>query len=246
MAPQPLTWDGKDAQGNPLAWDTDGLTWDGTMPERRKTMPHLRVQLGFSRAPDHSVEETAGAVIDGLYTCAAYPTPPVTKVALQAALTAFTSAIAAQQHGGTTATAEKDAKRETLVTMLRQLAAYVQQNCADDMPTLLASGFDAVTTNHAQHQLEKPVISRVENGVSTQLLVTVKPVATARCYEMRYAVIASGGLPGPYQPAGLFTSSRAMPLNNLTPGTSYQIQVRAVGGSTGYSDWSDPSSHMSM
>ncbi len=29
-------------------------------------------------------------------------------------------------------------------------------------------------------------------------------------------------------------------------GTNYSIQVRAVGGLTGYSDWSDPVSHMSM
>lgn len=37
-----------------------------------------------------------------------------------------------------------------------------------------------------------------------------------------------------------------MPLNGLTPGTQYQVQVRAIGGSTGYSDWSDSVSHMSM
>ena len=37
-----------------------------------------------------------------------------------------------------------------------------------------------------------------------------------------------------------------MPVNGLTPGTNYTFQVRAIGGSTGYSDWSDPVSHMSM
>jgi len=35
-------------------------------------------------------------------------------------------------------------------------------------------------------------------------------------------------------------------MTNLTPGTTYNVQVRAIGGSTGYSDWSDPSSHMSL
>ncbi|MGH7976559.1 MAG: fibronectin type III domain-containing protein [Limisphaerales bacterium] len=35
-------------------------------------------------------------------------------------------------------------------------------------------------------------------------------------------------------------------LTDLTPGAMYSVQVRAVGGSTGYSDWSDPVSHMAM
>jgi len=77
-------------------------------------------------------------------------------------------------------------------------------------------------------------------------LVKVKPIANAKCYEVRYAALGAGGAPGPWQSGGLFTNSRSMPLNGLTPGTNYSLDVRAVGGSTGYSDWSDPVSHMSM
>jgi hypothetical protein len=40
--------------------------------------------------------------------------------------------------------------------------------------------------------------------------------------------------------------ARRLVLENLTPGTVHAIQVRAVGGSTGYSYWSDPVSHMAM
>lgn len=32
----------------------------------------------------------------------------------------------------------------------------------------------------------------------------------------------------------------------FSPGGNYPFQVRAVGGSTSYSDWSDPVSHMSL
>jgi hypothetical protein len=46
---------------------------------------------------------------------------------------------------------------------------------------------------------------------------------------------------------GVFSSdSRRIVFDELTPGTIYTVQVRALGGSTGQSDWSDPSSHMSM
>jgi hypothetical protein len=33
---------------------------------------------------------------------------------------------------------------------------------------------------------------------------------------------------------------------NLTPGVTYTFKFRALGGSTGSGDWSDPVSHMSM
>ena len=78
------------------------------------------------------------------------------------------------------------------------------------------------------------------------ILPRITAVANARCYEVRYAAIGPNGAPGSWQNGGLFTSSRTITINGLTPGTNYTFQVRAVGGSTGYSDWSDPVSHMSL
>lgn len=64
-------------------------------------------------------------------------------------------------------------------------------------------------------------------GVSvTDKIVKVKPLANAKACEVRYAAVA-GGTPGAWQNGGLYTNSRSMPLNGLTPGTQYQVQVRA-------------------
>jgi hypothetical protein len=47
--------------------------------------------------------------------------------------------------------------------------------------------------------------------------------------------------------ADVFTGdSQHIIFNALTAGTTYTIQVRALGGLTGESDWSDPVSHMAM
>lgn len=112
--------------------------------------------------------------------------------------------------------------------------------------TLLSSGFDAVSTNKAQSPLDTPEIISLTNGITGQLLVSVKPMDNAKCYGVRCAAMGPGGTLGAWQTGGLFTVSRSMRVSGLTRGTDYTVQVRAIGGSTGYSDWSNPSSHMCM
>jgi hypothetical protein len=42
------------------------------------------------------------------------------------------------------------------------------------------------------------------------------------------------------------TQARRIVVGNLTPGTTYNLSARAVGGSEGSSEWSDPVSHMAI
>ncbi len=44
--------------------------------------------------------------------------------------------------------------------------------------------------------------------------------------------------------AGVVTQARWFVIPGWIPGTTYTVQIRAVGGTTGHSDWSDPISHM--
>jgi hypothetical protein len=246
MAKIPVTFDGKDAQGKPLRWDS-GLKMDGfSTSTPTKSMYQLRVLLGFATASDHALEETATSVLSKLYDEPIFANPPVSKQELQAALTAFSLAIAAALHGGPVETADKNNKRDTLIRLLRKLASFVQERHGNDLAVLLSSGFEAVSTNRASVQLAQPTIKDILNGMTCQLIVRVSPVANAKCYEVRYALIAPGGALGPWQGGGLHTTSRSMPIGHLTPGGNYQFQVRAIGGITGYSDWSDPVSHMSL
>ena len=210
-------------------------------------MALLRVLLGFADASDHVIEETAGHVSTGLYAAAVFAAPPVTKTALQTGLTNFTAAIAAQQQGGTAATAEKQVARDALIAQLRQLALYVQQvvqgitEPAASMAALLSSGFEAVSNSHAQQPLATPGIGNIANVGTGRLQLRVTPVANARMYEVQ-----SKSGTGDWVSAGMYQSTRQLIVTGLTPGTTYTFQVRAVGGSTGQSDWSDPSSHMSL
>jgi len=64
-------------------------------------------------------------------------------------------------------------------------------------------------------------------------------VDNAKAYEVRLS-----SAPNVWQAGGMFTQARRIVVQDLTPGTTYTFQVRAIGGSTGYSGWSDPLSHM--
>ena len=246
MTSKALTWDGKDDRGKPLTWDTPGRRWDGTVSQNRGTHMNgnIRVLLGLVGAKDHTIEEIAGAVIKGLTNNPAFPSPPVTPAAMQTAKDRFTVAIAAQNMGGKAATIEKNAARAALVGLIRLQAAYVQGNCNNDLQTLTSSGFEAVINSHAQTPLVTPNIVSLDNGNTGELLVKINPVANARCLEVRYAAVAATGAPGPWQTAGLYTDSRSMSITGLTPATTYAVQVRAVGSSSRYSDWSDSVTHM--
>jgi hypothetical protein len=120
-------------------------------------------------------------------------------------------------------------------------ANYVEGEKSTDLSALLSSGFDTVKTDRTQIVLPKPVIDRIDNPATKQIGLRLQPVQTARAYEVRISYGTNG-----WQAVGVFTQSRQILIENLTPGTTYSIQARAVGGSTGYSDWSDPVSHMSM
>jgi hypothetical protein len=216
--------------------------------KEEKIMPQIRVSLGFARSADHQLEETAGEVIAGMTGNASYPTPPVTMAALQTALTEFTAAQAAQASGGPPATAVKEAKGEALIDLLRLVANSVQGvvdalegSAADKLALLLSSGFEAVATARTRSPLATPGVPAVENGISGQLILRVRPVKNAKSYEVRYALAD-----GVWKMGGIFTGARAMPINGLTPGQMYTLQMRAIGGTTGYSGWSDPVQRMSL
>jgi hypothetical protein len=72
-----------------------------------------------------------------------------------------------------------------------------------------------------------------QNSVWVQagLLCTVKAYRNARAYELQYtaSVPERNGSGSSWQKANGFTSSRSMPINGLTPSTTYTVQACALG-----------------
>ncbi|MEP2775870.1 MAG: fibronectin type III domain-containing protein [Luteolibacter sp.] len=202
-----------------------------------------RVSFAFNRGSDSAMLNTAYAVSLNLYSAPVFIAPPITQVDLDAGIAALEAAKAAMVQGGTAATQTRDLRKQDLYALLQQLAYYVNVESNNDLATLLSSGFEAVDTSRTSEQLLAPVNVNVKNGLSHQSLTTIKAVKNARSYEMQYAMHNDTGEPE-WSASIAFTNSRNMPVDNLIAGKYYIYRVRAVGGSTGYSDWSEIVMHL--
>jgi len=194
----------------------------------------IRVALSFATFADNDVNSMAILVIVCLKNNALFPNLPVSIAALTALQTAYQNALTTwQAQGGKINNAVKSEAKDALVSALRQEAAYVQSLT----PTLtvsqvLSSGFDVANASSTSVPLTQPVFT-LDNSVTTQLTVYLTAVPNAKAYQVQYSTGT-----GAWQEAGIYPNTKGIVLTGLTPGTIYNVRIRAVGGSTQYSPWS--------
>jgi hypothetical protein len=192
-----------------------------------------RVSMAFARLKDNQIGLFAGSVSLGLTNNPSFPDLPVSLADLSAATDAYWSAFMDSMRGGILQTAAKKEARTRLIGILRDEAHYVQIVAKTQLSALLSSGFTAIDRNTATSPLAKPLIKSVLNQYNGQLWLRIRRVPNARSYQVRLKIGDGEWLDG-----GIHPQARKIVLPGLTPGTIYTIQVRALGGSTGYSDWS--------
>jgi hypothetical protein len=190
--------------------------------------------------PDPALDEFFNNIINCFTGNAAYPALPVLVPDLTILNTKFRDAISQAAGGGLVDTAAKKKARAALEDAGRKNAGYVEIIASHDLETLLSSGYLPASTNKAQSPLDQPMITELSNLASTQLLLRITPINTAKAYQVQTSI--NGGVA--WQEAGIFTQARRIVLMNLVPGTLYNVRVRAIGGSTGASEWSQPMPQM--
>jgi len=200
-----------------------------------------RVSLGFAKFQNTQLSAFSNSVIVALTGNAAFPDLPVDLADLAGAGDAYSQSLVAMRNGGRMATAAKNTARAQLINLLRDEAHYVQIIAKTDLVTLLSSGFTAISRNSAQSPLAAPFIRQVQRPGSGQLRLVFKPIANARSYQVQLKI---GD--GPWQDGGIYSQARTLIVSGLIPGTVYQIQIRALGGRTGYSAWSPATSCMAV
>jgi len=197
---------------------------------------NIRIALNFATFSKTQLNGFAILVIVCLKNNLLFPTLPVSIADLTALQTAFQDALAAAAQGGVPATTAANEARDAMNVALRQNAAYVQSLTATlTLSQIYTSGYDVVNTNRTQSPLIQPVLSGLDNSLTTKLLVQFGMIPNAKAYQVQFSTGT-----GAWQEAGIFPSTKNVLITSLTPGTTYNVRVRAIGGSTQYSEWSAP------
>ena len=199
-------------------------------------MPRIRTSRLFSKLSDVDLSAFTGEVIAGLTDNQHFTAPPEIPADLQTKKNSFDAAIVAAAGGGRLQSALKDAARAVVIAALNKDASYVDINSNEDRTILLSSGFQPVSTNHAQQVLEAPVIVATTNGPHAgQIHLRVKGDPLRKGIQGRIKAVGSE-----FGPAITFKSAREIVFEGLVAGTTYVMQLVGIGGSTGQSDWSEP------
>jgi hypothetical protein len=193
---------------------------------------NVRVALSFATLPKDQLNSFAILAIVCLKTNPLFPNLPITIAALTTLQTAYQNAMSAAAVGGPKDTALQSESADALIAALRQIAAYIQSLGLTESQ-VLTSGFDVIVWSKTKITLLAPVVSGLDNSISTQLQVWLTAVTGAKAYQVQSCVGT-----GAWQEAGIFPSTKDIIIKNLTPGTVNTVRVRAVGGSTQYSPWS--------
>ncbi|HEY5040632.1 MAG TPA: hypothetical protein VIK53_01365 [Verrucomicrobiae bacterium] len=208
----------------------------------------VTLSQAYKYMPAAMVLSILGWVIKCMTGNAAFPQPPIPLVAavppdpdapvdMTTRMNVLNAAIKNAVGGGTIQTGLKNAALAAAFEGLDANGFYVQTNARTNLALFLTSGYQARSTNRGQSPLDMPAITGIANDISTQLDVHVTPIANAVGYEMQTCLGT-----GAWTTVMFSTQARTITLTGLTTGTVVQVRVRALGGSTGQSDWSMPGS----
>ncbi len=200
-----------------------------------------RVIIGFARLGKDALIMFCQNVIAMMTGNVSYTTPSPTLAVVQTALDLLTTTTQEAMTGDRLKISARRAARRSLLSLMRQLAAYVQGHCNDDLTTLLSSGFQASRRPSSATFPVAPANPRVTAG-PTSGTVYLRHQKSANAYN--YTVQTATSATGPFTEYALSATTRTL-IEGLTPGSTVYIRAQA-NGAKGSSDWSSVVSRMVM
>jgi hypothetical protein len=193
-----------------------------------------RILMNFGSLNNNPLWQRGMAVVLALTGNVRFPNPPVPMAMLKSLLDAFKATIIDSMEGSRRARVTRDSLKAQVVSALKQVATYVQENANGDYS---GTGLETRSTTRKRGQLVttptfRKLYSRPNSG---EIIFLINAVEYARGYQVRYAVLKDGIL-GPWTVVDVMSVKSAFKIK-LTPLTMYALQVQAIGPNN-RSDWS--------
>lgn len=191
-------------------------------------MKKPRVKFDYSGLSDSDLLTFSQAVVAGMTLNTSFFPEPIPTVAAVAAMnTAYSGFLSAAASRDKTAVASKDELRDTLILMLADLAAYVNNLASGDVSKLASSGFAIVKTAEPLPPIDIPKNFLVQAGLNTgEIALSIDRVKGALSYNFQVT-------PDPLTAESVWdtrpTSRSKFVFNNLEVGKTYWFRVAAVG-----------------
>jgi hypothetical protein len=190
----------------------------------------------LTKSSDAELIAATNRVLTALTGNTNYPAPVPALAAITTALAAYTTAVDGLDRGRVSV-AIRDKARLPVVQLLRELSLYVQQTSQGDRVVLLGSGYPLQKARQPAGIPLAPQNLRLRQGNTGVLVGRVRVVLNASSYQWRFATALA---PTVWQQPEPTTRATAT-IVGLAPGTTYNVQVRAIG-SRGASDWCETAS----
>lgn len=198
---------------------------------------NVKPAIGFlTKDGQGSFTDKVTTILQWMTNNPSYPSPAPALGTVQAAFDTYKVATADASQGGKQNTAMRNARRETLAGLLRQLASYVSATANGNLEVLMSSGFPVQKATRTPvgplPAPDAPVV--VQGPVTGSLKATSTPLYGASSYNWSVALQSA---PDTDVQTAQTTGARAE-FTGLTPGQTYVVSLNAVG-TAGVSNWSD-------
>ena len=182
--------------------------------------------ISFSKTKDHELADIGQAIANKMTNNPNYPTPTLSISDLQAAITAYSSALIQAQDGSKADVVAKNVSRTTLENDLSALGNYVNLIADGDALKLQSSGFPLTKLPEPIGILDAPILTVHYGENAGEMGVEISPIAKASGYIVLYAVVPAPADNNDWSSKSM--SSSKSTLTHLKSGNKYVFKAAAL------------------
>ena len=190
-------------------------------------MKNSKIVISFTNLSDGNLESKALFIVDAMTDNPNFPNPVPALSDVSAALADYSNALSLAKTRDRTQVAIKNIKREALINLLKDLAAYVNFIAHGNKGIIVSAGFDTAKENGNGLPLTEPKNFKIAAGMNAgQAITSISGVKGVKTYVHQYTADPLADTSA-WQSKNVTT--RSYTFDGLASGKKYWFRVGAVG-----------------